>query len=170
MSTTIAPQVGQEATLPGVHFGRTWKIGRLTLAVWNGLLDWARPKLPNPHASLERVIDRVSPEAAALLMREANDAAVRMQSLKSPEVRYLVQETPEGQVEQFYQLLRAVEGQGEVTREQAWEIMAAIGDAERKKALEKAEGRLPPPPNAGGRLGQRSRPAGKSRGGRSRGS
>lgn len=139
MGPEIMPQLGRETVIDAL--GKRWTVGRWTVDVWDQLLEWARPRLPDPFAGLEKVVDKL-PEAAALqLVREAQERAARALSIQSPEVVELIDGTLEGKVQTFYLLLR--QHHPDVTREEVVEVLRAIGEDQERRAKERAAGEAP---------------------------
>lgn len=119
----IMPQLGVESTITAL--GKTWRVGRWTMEVWDLLLEMARPHLPDPFRGLDKLLPLVSAERGNELVNEALKMSRRVVSINSPEVQEWL-ETIEGKLSLLYALLR--EHHPDITRTQAMEICVEIGD------------------------------------------
>lgn len=139
----VFPHLGREIEFEAL--GKRWKLARLTMAVWASVWDWVKPRLPDPFDGLERFVDKATTEQFAQLVTRAQERQMAMRSLDSPEVQALLS-TLEGKIEQFYCQLKV--HHPDVTRDQAFEILAAVGEAEVAKLKTQTSGEPPDLGNA----------------------
>jgi hypothetical protein len=139
---SVLPQLGKEVTIEAL--GKTWTVGRWSARVWDDLIAWLKPQLPDPYAHLERLIDKMSPEIANDALKRAEERANRFLSIGSPEVMELVK-TPEVSMYLFWILLR--EKHPDVTRDQAMMIAASAGQDKMNAMFDTVAGTPPPSGN-----------------------
>src|SRR5438552_2023302 len=104
MQGSVAPNLGRETTIQAL--GQSWTIGKWTVRIWDALLEWVKPRLPDPFAGLDQIIDKVHERVAEKLIAEAQAKSQALLSMASPAVQALLDGTPEGRVQVLYQLLR----------------------------------------------------------------
>jgi hypothetical protein len=149
MSAALMPHLGAEAKVQA--FGQTWILARWTVSIWNDFLDWAKGKMPDPFAGLDRVAAMIPADASHAhpvgvafnqALQRAQERAAVMLSLQSPEVSELLQD-PRGAARIAWLLLR--KNHPDITEDMAFAIVDEIGPEKMREAFEIAQGKLPPP-------------------------
>ena len=162
MRDGVMPQIGREVRLYAL--GKYWTLPRREMEVWQRLYEWAKPRLPDPFEALDRLANKIPAGAgpdhplAQIYEREfpkAQAKANELKSISSPEFLNIIDNTIEGKVQQFYELLRIHPGQENVTLTEAVMILNEIGEQQAQKELATVDGRLDPLPNST-RLAQES--------------
>ena len=106
---------------------RRWKTSRLTQKVQARIWEWVKPRLPDYFAPIERVIDKLDPQKARYLLREAADDTAAMNNIFCTQAQSLLG-TMEGVIVEFTELLR--ENHPEITHEIAGQILEDLGRRE----------------------------------------
>lgn len=136
----VGPQLGEDAEFQAL--GKTWKMGRLTVEIWDQLLTWAKPRINNPLEYLRCIVKDLPPEVVMPLVREKLDQCPPILTAIHPLFLQCVQETPEGQVEQFYLLLKT--HHPDIDKDTAFRILAEIGRKKQEQLLLKVAGQNRP--------------------------
>ena len=133
------PRLGRETSFTAL--GQTWTAGRWSIRCWDELLEIARPHLGDPLAGLERLLPALAPEQQEKVLSEALRQKRRALSIGSPEVQEWLG-TVEGQLALWYVLLKYPH-HPDMTREQALELAAVIGEEEQSRIFAAASGQPP---------------------------
>ena len=120
----IAMHVGREQEFTAL--GKRWKLGRLTRAVWDEFLAWARTVLPDPLDVIAAKVDRLPEALQKQAVRDAIELSQNYLSPDSPAVRELLGSLP-GSVRMLWLLLR--KHQPQVTEDEAFEMLVEVGSA-----------------------------------------
>lgn len=153
--------------------GKTWRVSRCDLNVWDSYFDWARKHLPDPLKVAEDAVLRLMKHARQISEREdldkeekkfllaanavqqesvsrlAMDKACSYLAMDSPEFQSLLR-TPRGSAKLMAMLL--TEHQPGTTEEMALEVVQEIGEDEIKRIVEVTQGRSGPKPAGGNAL------------------
>lgn len=117
---------------------REWTVGRVEIRVIRAFRDWIAERLGDPFAAAERWVDKLPPEQAVLMVREAEQTRDQLASfsLGCPLARRFLA-TEEGQAVLFQLLLEPAHP--DVTEEEAWRVAQALGE-KAAEVLAKASG------------------------------
>lgn len=140
LTEKMGPQLGVANEIYAL--GKHWTIGRLTKSVWDNLLDWAQPRIKHPLEVLKPIIKDVSDETAFKLISEARKEYPLILTILHPIYQECINNTPEGQVQQLYELLKPAHP--EMTPDLAFEIFKDTKQDNLQAAIFKAAGQCPP--------------------------
>ncbi len=154
--------------------GRTWKVGRWTLDVFDDYSAWAAEKLPDPIKVALREVESLSDEEFRVLNRremKEEDRQRKLHFLRQQQDRltriameqatsYLsftskpfqsLMNSPRGGAHLLMLLLR--QHHPDVTEDDAFYIVVEIGNEELQRIMSVTMGKTPPAPNGSGREG-----------------
>jgi hypothetical protein len=134
-----ASHVGRETTVEAM--GRTWRVQRVERAVWSALLEWAKPRIPDPLAVAERMLARLPAEHHKEIVRLGMEASAEYLSIGSPQVMRCVSSV-EGMTHLMYLLLQ--KHQPGTTEDEAFAIIMEIGQDRMRGVVKEAGGTVPP--------------------------
>lgn len=134
-----ANHVGRANTIHAL--GTEWTVGRWTRGVWAALLEWAKPRIPDP-LDVGKKAMAIFPEAHhAAIVRHAVDAAEMYIGIDSPHVGRCLDDIL-GTAQILYQLLKPAHPN--VTEDEAFDVMVSAGPKAVKDALAISSGKTPP--------------------------
>ena len=133
---SVCAQLGKETLITAL--GRTWTIGRWTISVWDRLLEWAKPRLPDPFQGLDKLVDKLPPDMAERIIKEAQAKAMLLVSINSPEILHVLDGTLEGRVRVLYELLR--QHHPDITPNTVFEILTEVGLEQMQDAIVRSQG------------------------------
>lgn len=157
----LAGHVGREQTFEAL--GRTWRLARWDRAVWRDLLEWARPRIPDPRKTAAEFLAMLPPAVTTIvggvpittdpngdqkteIVKAALADAQEYLSPTSPKVNALLG-TLDGVCELFRLLLKPA--QPDITDDQAYEIVLTIGQKQAEDLAKGTAGIAPPPKDDG---------------------
>lgn len=141
------PQIGEDAEFQAC--GKTWKLGRLDVEVWDALLEWAKPRIINPLEYLRVIAKDIPQEVLMKQISEGRDKCPFILTILHPMFQECINETPEGNLQQFYLLLR--KHHPEVTRDEALAVLKELGEAKQQELIGRAAGKNKPAKKSEGR-------------------
>jgi len=134
-----APHVGRETELEGED-GRRWRTSRWTRGVWDALLEWARPRIPDPLSVAEKAIKMLPERLHAGIVAQAVQMSSEYLSIGSTEVQRCIASV-EGRAHLMYLLIRPTHP--DVTPEDAFDLLLHVGPEKSKQAFDRASGLTP---------------------------
>ncbi len=138
-----ATHVGRETELKDAG-GRVWHTARWTRAVWTDLLEWARPRIPDPFTVAEKAMARFPAAHHPAIVAQAVQLSGEYLSIGSPQVAACLGSV-EGMAYLMYLLLRP--NHTGVTEDEAFDVLLAVGIDEANRAFKRASGKAAPEGN-----------------------
>jgi hypothetical protein len=133
-----AKHIGRETEVEAL--GQTWRLSRLTRALWEDWLAWARPRIPNPLAAVRQDLANWPEEDREMLVKAALDSYSAVLTINSKQARDMLS-TIEGSTKMVQLLLR--QHHPNMTEEKALEIMMELGQQKMNEAMTRAAGEGP---------------------------
>lgn len=141
----LADHVGREQVIEAL--GRRWTLSRWDRSIWRDLLEWAKPRVPDPVATAKRMMEALPEKHHADIVSAALELTQQPLGIEHPGVQAVVW-SMEGMAKLCHLLLR--KHHPGVTEDEAWDVAQEVGAQEMKRKMERAEGKVPPRPEGNG--------------------
>lgn len=135
----ISEHVGRESSLPAL--GKTWRVGRWTRAIWDGFVEWAKPRIKDPLEVAQKHLDRFPPGLQSIMVQHALELSSGHLALNGGPVQGLLA-TLDGSAYLLYLLLK--QHHPEMTEDLAFEIAMDVDEKELKRVFDRSAGKVPP--------------------------
>ncbi len=137
---SLAEHVGRAQTITDAE-GRKWHLSRWTRSVWAKMLEWARPRIPDPLEVAKRMMAMLPEEQQERVLSAALPMGCEPLHIGSRSVTIMV-DSLEGTAHLTWLLM--LDAHPDASEDLAFDIVLGIGLEALRKTLKKTEGEPPP--------------------------